>query len=46
MPKIDRADPNLAKDLKDSELPKCKKSTTDIEAPSRTMLRTDKEEPM
>jgi hypothetical protein len=43
MPDID--DPNLANDLTDMELPKCRKSSTDAAEPHLEKLRNDKELP-
>lgn len=45
IPNRENDEPMLAKLRRDIDDPKCKKSSTEILAPSRHMLRRDKEEP-
>jgi hypothetical protein len=45
MPNKDIDDPSLAKLLRESELPRCKKSNTDKLDPRRANVRKDRDEP-
>jgi hypothetical protein len=45
MPSSENADDKRAKDRKDSELPKCKKSSTDKDDPKRKQLLKDMADP-